>query len=312
MKPTVTVSIPVYNGEKFILQALKSVVSQTIKVDEIIICDNRSSDQTIENVNKFIKENKDWNIELFINDSNLGYIKNFVKCYERAKSDFLIILHVDDLLKPDAVEKQINFFRNHTHYAIVGGKADRINSNSELILKQRKTEDSFFAKSEFYEFFKETASYIPFSTVMYNLKLIKDIPFFAEESLGPDELYWPVLLGIHPIAILGESIIDIRIHNDQAHIKNAITKFEDNILHLEKKINKAQLESNKERIDKTKRIIKKQNAQISIKIGRDIFKYHSNVRFSHKYFLYGIKQYPKIIFSKFFVKTLAQTVRLLK
>jgi len=312
MKKTVTVSIPVYNGEKFILDSLQSIANQTVKVDKIIICDNQSNDNTVGKINKFINDHKDYNIELFISKKNLGYIKNFKKCYELAKTDYLIILHVDDLLKTDTVEKQLNFFSDHPDFSIVGGKGDRIDSMRNIVLQHEKTQDLLFSKNEIYEFIKATASYIPFSTVMYNLKLTNDVPFFEEESLGPDELYWPKLLKIHPIAIFGESVIDNRIHKGQAHVQNAISKFDENILHLKKKLNKADLENTVERRFKTKKVIKKQIAKISIRFGKDVFKYHKNFKFSFKYFIFGIRQFPGIIFSKYFYKMIADTMYLLK
>ena len=110
MKQTVTVSIPVYNGEKFVLQALKSVIDQTIKVDELIICDNCSSDKTIQLIKDFQSAHKDHKIKLILNEVNIGFQNNFIKCYYSAKTDFLVILHVDDILKQNDFVEQFNFF----------------------------------------------------------------------------------------------------------------------------------------------------------------------------------------------------------
>lgn len=312
MRKKVTVAIPVYNGEKFILEALNSVVNQTVKVNKIIICDNQSTDYTIEKVNDFIAKNKDFDIQLFINEQNLGYIKNFIKCYERTITDFLVILHVDDLLKNDTVEKQLLFFEQHPNFGILGGKGDLVDSNAKLVLQQKKTENLLFNKGQIYEFIKATGSYLPFSTVMYNKVLTDDLSFFEEESLGPDELYWPKLLKIHPIAVLGQSLINNRVHEDQAHVRNMISKFDLNIEHLQKKLEKANLESSPERIVKTKSLIKKQMAQISIRFGKDVFKYYKNFKYTFKYFYFGFKQFPAIILSKYFIKTLAKMANLLK
>jgi len=73
MDKTVTVSIPVYNGERFILEALQSVINQTVKVNQIIICDNLSNDKTTHLVQQFIEDHKDWNIVIHINKEILDF-----------------------------------------------------------------------------------------------------------------------------------------------------------------------------------------------------------------------------------------------
>lgn len=312
MKKTVTVSIPVYNGEKFILQALQSVINQSVKVDNIIICDNRSTDSTIDLVNKFIRDHNEWNIKLIVNNKNIGFQNNFKKCYELATSDYLLILHVDDILKKHTIEKQLNFFTDNPDYAVVGGQGDIINSKGVVKVKKNKVKDLLFKKNEIYEFIKATSSYIHFSTVMYNLHLTNDIDYFEEESVGPDELYWPILLQHHPIAVLSDSLIENRIYEGQMHVKNSITMFDKYIKHFEDKLSRAKMETTEERRFKTEKVIKKQVATMSINIGQEIFAYNKNYKMASKYFRYGIKQFNGIIFTKFFLKSIIRSINLYK
>ena len=57
MKKTISVAIPVFNGARFIKEAIYSIFSQTIEVDEILICDNSSTDDTVSVVENIIKLN---------------------------------------------------------------------------------------------------------------------------------------------------------------------------------------------------------------------------------------------------------------
>jgi len=310
MSKTVTVSIPVYNGEKFILSTLKSVLNQTYKVNKIIICDNVSTDNTVLIANQFIDDHKEFDIKLFINDKNIGFQNNFIKCYNLAKTDFLVILHADDLLKPDCIEKQINFFTKHPEYALVGGNVDVIDANGKLSIKNNKSEDLYFQKGEIYEFIKATSSYLPFSTVMYNLKFCREIEYFEEVSLGPDELYWPVLLQQHPIAILSDSLIDNRSYEGQLHIKNSIKMFGEYVKYFDQKLTRANLETTVERQFITKKLIRKQVATISVNLGQEIFHYSRNLKMSSKYYFYGIKKYKKIVFTRFFLKSILKSFSL--
>ena len=312
MKKTVTVSIPVYNGERFILEALQSVVDQTLKVDQIIICDNLSSDNTIELVNQFVNKHKDWNIKLNINKENIGFQNNFIKCYDLAKTDYLVILHVDDLLKSDTIERQQEFFKEHPQFAAVGGNVDTINSKGNLVVKNDISKNLLFRKGEIYEFISATASYIPFSTVMYNLNLSRDVAYLTEDSVGPEELYWPLLLQKHPIALLGESLIDNRSYGGQMHISNSSTMFDKYIKHYSDKINKSDLERSPDRVLKTKKIIEQQVSRMSIKIGQEIFLHNKDFKMALKYYIYGIKMNESVIFTKFFLKSLLKATGLYK
>lgn len=312
MGKTVTVSIPVYNGENFILDALQSVINQTVKVDQIIICDNNSNDKTVELSKHFIRENKRWNIKLHINNENIGFQNNFIKCYDLTNTDYLVILHVDDLLKKDTIEKQLNFFSRYPEYAIIGGGVDKINEKGELLNSINKTKDMFFEKGEILEFIKETASYIPFSTVMYNLKYTNDVKYLSEKSVGPDELYWPNLLQKHPIGLLGGSLIYNRHYEGQMHISNSVKMYDKYVKYYKDKISKAQLEKTEKRRKETEKIIKKQVSRMSIRLGQKIFSYKENSKVGLNYFYYGIMQNKSIIFSKFFIKSSLISLNLIK
>ena len=75
----VSVAMAAFNGEKFIEEQLASILSQTRPVDEVIICDDRSSDRTAELAEDFIarKHLQDtWRVE--VNTQNVGYASNFI------------------------------------------------------------------------------------------------------------------------------------------------------------------------------------------------------------------------------------------
>lgn len=81
-----------YNGEKYIIQQLLSIVRQTLIPDEVIIVDDGSSDCTFSLIQEFIEKYKNIEWKLFRNDVNLGWQKNYINAISKAKGD--IILHV--------------------------------------------------------------------------------------------------------------------------------------------------------------------------------------------------------------------------
>ena len=73
----VSVAMCTYNGEKFLSEQLVSILSQTHSNIEVVICDDGSSDGTVEILQQFA--NSDPRIKLHINQENLGFIKNVKK-----------------------------------------------------------------------------------------------------------------------------------------------------------------------------------------------------------------------------------------
>src|SRR5690242_7228853 len=98
MKARITTTIPVRNGQEFILQTLQSLAAQTLRPDRVVVLDNLSTDATQEMVKGF----KDLPIEFIRNPRDLGTFGNFDHCLDfAAETEYLQILHADDLILPE-------------------------------------------------------------------------------------------------------------------------------------------------------------------------------------------------------------------
>ncbi|MDY2588687.1 MAG: glycosyltransferase [Agathobacter sp.] len=93
----ISVAMATYNGEKYIYEQLLSIKKQIKPVDEVIICDDLSSDRTVEIINEFIEENNLINWKVFVNEQNVGYIQNFYKAISYTKGDYVFLSDQDDL-----------------------------------------------------------------------------------------------------------------------------------------------------------------------------------------------------------------------
>ena len=109
-KPLVSVLIPTYNSEKYIEETIESVLSQTFKDYEIIIVDNASTDNTYKLIKGYAeKYNK---IKVFQNKTNIGPIKNWMRCIEEANGKYGKILWSDDVIKDSFLKKAIPILEN--------------------------------------------------------------------------------------------------------------------------------------------------------------------------------------------------------
>lgn len=101
----ISVAMATYNGEQYIGQQLRSVLSQTLPPDEIVICDDCSTDSTVQIIKKIISETPDCRIRLVENAENLGYIQNFYKAIRLTRGDYIFLADQDDVWHPDKMGK---------------------------------------------------------------------------------------------------------------------------------------------------------------------------------------------------------------
>jgi glycosyltransferase involved in cell wall biosynthesis len=114
--PLVSICIPTYNAGEFFEDALQSALAQTHTHTEIVICDDGSTDNTVEIVEKYQKQHA--HIRLIKNEHNLGMVNNWNKCIEESKGEWIKFLFQDDLLQKDCVQKMLD---GCNHYnAVVG------------------------------------------------------------------------------------------------------------------------------------------------------------------------------------------------
>ena len=304
---SITVSIPSFNSQNFIKETIKSILQQTRKVDKIIVCDDCSTDKTKEII-KIFKNNKHLNIKFYTNEQNLGYQKNWNKCLEKSTSAYTLILHADDMLKSNTIEKQIKFLQENPEIALVGGYEDFIDENGKLIRKNKNKKTNIYKKGEIYEFVKNHGSYIACSSVLFNMEKIKQVGFFDERYLATDELYWPKVLSQFPIAVLGESLIYRRVHPGQTEYSDFTKKYDKIIEASYAQYKIAEYEKEPLRQKATLRILKEKTARNCIRIALKVFQINKDISTSLKYLKVSFKEYPKIFLSKFFIKFIIKTV----
>ena len=104
----VSVVIPMYNASNYILECLNSVINQTYQNLEIILIDDKSSDDTLKKVATI----NDKRIKLIKLKKNSGAAITRNKGIEAATGDYLCFLDCDDLWVNDKIEKQINFIKD--------------------------------------------------------------------------------------------------------------------------------------------------------------------------------------------------------
>lgn len=108
----ISVALCTYNGEKYLPEQLESIVQQSMPVNELVACDDGSSDNTLGILQKFAEE-VPFPVRVFRNETNLGSTKNFEKCLSLCLGDLIMLCDQDDRWRNDRVEKQVGYLREH-------------------------------------------------------------------------------------------------------------------------------------------------------------------------------------------------------
>ena len=110
----ISVVMATYNGGKYLREQLDTIRLQTQSVDELIICDDCSGDDTVGIAERYISEyglQESWRV--IANERNMGYADNFNKVTLMASGDYIFFADQDDLWLPDKVEKMVAVMEEH-------------------------------------------------------------------------------------------------------------------------------------------------------------------------------------------------------
>lgn len=129
MKPLVTVAIPVYNGKRYIHESIQSVLDQTFADFELIITDDGSTDGTMEIVRTF----QDPRIRVIADGVHKGLAIRLNEQIADARGVFFARMDADDVMMPQRLERQVQFFSKHSEADVVGASTVVIDENGNRI-----------------------------------------------------------------------------------------------------------------------------------------------------------------------------------
>ena len=133
-KPKVTVCIPTYSRANLLKDALRSVLSQDYEDFEIVICDDHSTDHTMNVVKSF----KDKRIRYIKNETNLGQFRNINKCIDLARGEYVIIFHDDDIMLNGLLKKEAQILDKHSNVGIVAPAYYVVDYHGRILSKRKK------------------------------------------------------------------------------------------------------------------------------------------------------------------------------
>lgn len=134
-----------YNTSKILYKCLNSICKHFPATYEVIIIDNKSTDNSIEIINKFKKK---INLKLIQNKNNEYFSKAYNQAAKKAKGEILLILNSDIILNEN-IGKAIDFIYKNSEYGIVTVRHDLVNGKVDQTCSRKPTKFIDFCESNF-------------------------------------------------------------------------------------------------------------------------------------------------------------------
>src|SRR5262245_34713454 len=125
MKSKISIALCTYNGAKYLASQLESYLAQTHPPDEVIVCDDCSQDDTVSTLNEFARR-APFPVRVFVNEQNLGSIKNFEKAISLCSGDIIFLSDQDDVWAPNKIEMMAGEFDKDSEVGMVFSDAELV------------------------------------------------------------------------------------------------------------------------------------------------------------------------------------------
>lgn len=145
--PKVSVVMPVYNAERYLREAIESILNQTFKDFEFIIVDDNSTDGSSRIIQGYAR--KDKRIIALKNEKNLGIAGNRNKGISLVRGKYVVWQDVDDISMVYPIEHQYKFMEENPEVGIVGGYLQFFNENGDLSIRKYAPDDEMLRRNIF-------------------------------------------------------------------------------------------------------------------------------------------------------------------
>lgn len=134
--PVVSIVLPTYNGERFIKDSIESVINQTFSDWELIIVNDCSTDNTLNIANQYAKN--DNRITVVSNEHNMKLPASLNVGFSMAKGKYYTWTSDDNMYKPQAIEKMVDYLNLNPYCDLVSCSFDHITEECSFIRESRK------------------------------------------------------------------------------------------------------------------------------------------------------------------------------
>lgn len=235
-QPLVSILIPVYNRENLIGECIESALAQTYTHIEVVVVDNASTDETWAICQQFAA--KDQRVRVFRNDTNIGPVRNWLRCLDKAQGEYGKILFSDDLMFEHFLERTLPFLDDsRVGFVLTAALIGTALKNGVVAYSHSGKEGRLSSECYFELLLASKVPYSPGAAVFRipdmraNLRLSFPtyMPWdFTKNGAGPDVLLYALTASSYKcVAMLSTAEVFFRVHSDSftiANSDNGVTK----------------------------------------------------------------------------------------
>lgn len=202
-KPLVSVVMPAYNVEKYVEEAVRSILDQTFLDFEFIIVDDGSTDRTPEILRSFF----DSRIRLLFNETNEGNYPARNRGCRLARGKYIAVMDADDVAMPERLEVQVRFLEENPDVLLCGGAYKLLNKNLTIVEPVKYEEIQ-------YVLIKTFCMLHP--TVMMRTDTLEEMSYYRTNSLYAEDYDLVLRLALKgKVTNVPEVVLIRRYHDEQ-------------------------------------------------------------------------------------------------
>jgi glycosyltransferase involved in cell wall biosynthesis len=218
IKNKVSVIISTYNGEKYIKQQLDSIYSQSYKPDEVLIFDDKSSDETATIVQNYINVHACQDFwTLIVNESNKGCTRNFLEGALSAKGDIIFYSDQDDIWDKQKIEIMLEPFEDKAALAVccfldcIDENGDKLANQLFALSRPHKIKKIY--RLGLYE--KMRCAYSPGLCIAFKRELLPEVKEMIEKYDLPHDIPIGTVASLHNgYYCVNKKLVHYRIHGN--------------------------------------------------------------------------------------------------
>ncbi|MCQ8847217.1 glycosyltransferase [Alteromonas stellipolaris] len=214
-QPLISVVMPVYNAQNYILDALKSICDQTYQNLEIIVIDDGSTDSSKELIQSIA--DIDNRLKL-ISRENKGLISSLNEGIEVSKGQYIARMDADDLSHPERLSRQIDYLEKHPEVGVIFSGIEYIDEYGKIIRKKISSKTRAIEPVELL-----FGCPVCHPTAMFNMNKVTKIEIRYDHNFKNAEDFelWTRIISAHSISIMNEVLFQYRIHSGSITSQNS-------------------------------------------------------------------------------------------
>jgi hypothetical protein len=210
-----------YNGARFLKEQLESISQQTRLPDELVICDDCSTDKTPAMLRSFAAA-ASFPVRLYFNDRNLGSLRNFEQAIGYAEGELISLCDQDDIWHRDKIERTKALFQSRPQLGLVFSDGDVVDENAQPLGMTLWQSIGFDPERQTMVRSSEAAKLLSVKAVATGTTMTFRagfrhwlLPIPSDTSLIHDGWIALMISLLAPIEMISEPLISYRIHSAQ-------------------------------------------------------------------------------------------------